>query len=181
MRQAIARLEADAPAEVSGVLTLPFDDRRKSRLRATLTSGEELAVILPRGTILADGDRLRCDDGGVVLVTAAPETLSEVISDDAFALTRAAYHLGNRHVPLQIGRGRLCYQHDHVLDDMVRGLGLPLQVRSVREPFQPERGAYGGGHRHGDQHEASDHHHDHHDHDVAAHGHDDHDHSRRGR
>jgi len=151
----------------AATLTLAFDDRRKSRQRVVLDSGEEAALLLPRGTVLRDGDRLRTDGGEVVEVRAAPETLSAVTVADSLALARAAYHLGNRHVPVQIDAGTLRYQHDHVLDDMVRALGLP--VHSERAPFQPEGGAYGHGHNHGHDHD--------HDHDHDHHGHDhDHDH-----
>lgn len=123
-------------------LVLPFQLRTKSRLRTALASGEEVGLFLERGSVLRDGDLLRADDGRVIRVVAAPETVSTVTSDDALALTRAAYHLGNRHVALQIGQGWLRYQHDHVLDDMVRGLGLDVRVEEA--PFEPEAGAYGG-------------------------------------
>lgn len=134
------------------VLTLPFELRQKSRLRARLESGEEVALKLPRGRVLRDGERLRSDDGRVVLVRAAPETVSTVRAADANSLARAAYHLGNRHIALQIGKGFLRYRHDHVLDDMLRALGLEVTVE--RAPFEPEGGAYGHGH-------ASDHEHEH--------------------
>ncbi len=133
-------------------LTLPFEARQKSRLRATLDDGREIGLMLPRGTILRGGDRLEASDGTVVLVEAAAEQLSTVRSAEPTALLRAAYHLGNRHVPVQIGEGWLRYEHDHVLDDMVRQLGL--EVCAERAGFEPESGAYGHGH---DRH----HHHDH--------------------
>ncbi len=95
-----------------------------------------------RGTILREGDLLLADDGRAVRVVAAPEMVSTVSAEDPLTLMRAAYHLGNRHVPLQIGEGWLRYQHDHVLDDMVRGLGLSVRVEEA--PFEPEAGAYGG-------------------------------------
>ena len=94
---------------------------------------------------------------GVVVVRAAAEPVSEVCCGDPLLFARACYHLGNRHVPLQIDDGRLRYQHDHVLDDMLRGLGL--QVGFAEAPFEPEPGAYGGS-AHGHAH--------------AGHGHDDH-------
>jgi urease accessory protein len=166
-------IEVMAPAESRrpvATLTLDFDDRKKSRRPVRLDGGEEAALMLPRGTVLRDGDHLRTEGGEVVEVRAAPETLSTVTVTDPLALARAAYHLGNRHVPVQIEAGKLRYQHDHVLDDMVRALGLP--VHTEQAPFQPEGGAYGGGHGHGHDH---DHDHDHtHDHDH--HGHHDHDH-----
>lgn len=140
-----------APATADSTLTLPFESRQKSRLRVRLDNGEEAALFLQRGQILRDGDRLRSDSGFLVEVRAAPETVSTAQCADATLLARACYHLGNRHVALQIGPGWVRYRHDHVLDDMVRGLGL--EVRCEQSPFEPEPGAYqGGGHGH--------HHHD---------------------
>src|SRR5215213_7701280 len=135
-------------------LTLDYDDRLKTRRPVRLDDGEQAALALPRGTVLHHGDWLRTDAGEVLEVRAAAETLSTVRVDDPLALARAAYHLGNRHIPVQIEVGTLRYQHDHVLDDLVRALGL--SVHTERAPFQPEGGAYGHGHTHG---------HDHHDHD----------------
>jgi len=175
----VAGLAAAASGPPAATLTLSFDDRRKSRWRVRLDGGEEVALLLPRGTVLRDGDRLRTDGDEVVEVRAAPEALSTVTVSDPLALARAAYHLGNRHIPVQIEAGTLRYQHDHVLDDMVRALGLP--VHSERGPFQPEGGAYGHGHGHG--HDLGDHDHDHtpghdhdHDHDHDHHHGHDHDH-----
>lgn len=129
-------------------LTLPFELRQKSRLRASLDSGTEVGLMLPRGTILRGGDLLKAEDGTVVKVQAANETVSTVHVSDARLFARACYHLGNRHVPLQIGEDWLRYQHDHVLDDMLTGLGL--QVTCEQAPFEPEAGAYAGGHHHHD-------------------------------
>lgn len=156
-----------APTGSTPVLTLclPFDERKKSRLRTRTTNGEEIGLMLPRGQILRHGTLLQDESGRVIEVQAAKETVSTVISHDPLLLTRAAYHLGNRHVPLQIGKGWLRYQHDHVLDAMVVGLGL--QVLTGEHPFEPEDGAYAGhGHSHG-----HDHSHSHDDHDHHAHGH----------
>jgi urease accessory protein len=149
--------EITAPSEASGLLTLEFADRRRSRMRARLDDGREAALLLPRGSILHDGDRLRDPERGeVVTVRAADQTLSFVHAEGAVALARAAYHLGNRHIPVQVGAGWLAYEHDHVLDAMVDELGLAVEVRVA--PFEPEAGGY----RHG---AASGHHHGHgHDH-----------------
>ena len=119
--------------------------------------------MLPRGHILRDGTKLLDESGRVIEVKAADETVSTVSSDSVHLVMRAAYHLGNRHVPLQIGEGWLRYQHDHVLDAMVIGLGLTVTVEDA--PFEPEDGAYSGshagGHSHGHSHEHDHHHHSH--------------------
>ena len=136
--------ESEAPPE--GRLVLDYDARTKSRFLARLENGQEIAVQLPRGTTLSGGDRLLADDGASFEVVAATEELSVATTNDPLLLARAAYHLGNRHVPLEVGLGRLAYQHDHVLDDMVRRLGLTLTFEQA--PFTPEGGAYGHGHGH---------------------------------
>jgi urease accessory protein len=129
-------------------LELGFDTRCKSRLRAKLASGEECGLFLERGTVLRGGDRLLANDGRVVAVVAASELLMEAASDDPLLIARAAYHLGNRHVAVHLLPGRLRFVADHVLGEMVRGLGLP--VSAVEAAFEPESGAYGahGGHGH---------------------------------
>lgn len=142
-------------APVTLRVSLNFEQRQKSRGRATTDSGEDVAWFLARAHILADGDCLQAEDGNIVQVIAAPETLSEVQCEDTLLLTKAAYHLGNRHVPLQITGSTLSYQHDHVLDAMVEGLGL--QVCCVNKPFHPEPGAY---HTHGNGHSHSHHSHE---------------------
>jgi len=129
-----------APAQAA--LSLPFELRRRSRLRSRLDGGEEVGLFLPRGTVLREGDLLRADNGWVVRIRAAPETVSWARSADALALARASYHLGNRHVALQVAPDGLSYLHDHVLDEMVRALGLTVTVEE--RPFEPEAGAYGG-------------------------------------
>ncbi len=134
---------------VVGVLTLPFEQRRKSRQRAVLDDGQEVAVELPRGTILCDGEfLLDAEQREAVLVRAAPEALSVVRADDPWQLARAAYHLGNRHVPLQLGPGWIAYRHDHVLDGLVHALGMSVEL--ARRPFEPEAGGYekSAGHDH---------------------------------
>lgn len=143
-------IEAFAAAGAAAVerLPLPFESRCKSRLRTRLASGEEAGLFLERGRVLRGGDRLLGNDGRVVEVVAAPERLMEAASDDPRQLARAAYHLGNRHVAVQVLADRLRFAQDHVLGDMVRGLGLP--VAELEAPFEPEAGAYGahGGHGH---------------------------------
>lgn len=127
-------------------LELDFGYRTKSRLRAKLKSGEEVGLFLPRGTILRGGQKLLGKDGRVVEVLAAPEQLLEVRCADAFELARAAYHLGNRHVAVQLGEGWLRIQADHVLEGMLVGLGA--DVFPLCAPFEPEAGAYAHGHQH---------------------------------
>jgi urease accessory protein len=167
MLKAISVLEASAEARPpSGTLTLPFERRQKSRLVAHLDGGEPITLALPRGHVLRNGSLLEANDGRVIRIRSADEELSVVVSGNAAELLRAAYHLGNRHVALQIGPGRLAYLHDHVLDDMLRGLGLEPAV--ALEPFEPESGAYGRSGSHG--HHGHGGHHGEHDH----HGHDDH-------
>jgi urease accessory protein len=140
------RLRTPRPAQER--LVLPFESRQKSRLRAQLATGEEVGVLLDRGTVLRGGDCLLASDGRVVEVVAAVETLSVVTSADPARLARAAYHLGNRHVAIEVGDGWLSYQRDHVLDDMVRGLGF--DVHEASQAFEPEGGAYShAGHSHG--------------------------------
>jgi urease accessory protein len=153
----------DQPQPTELVLTLPFELRQKSRLRAELNNGTAIGLVLPRGHLLRGGDCLRAEDGSVVRIEAASEDVSTVHNDDAKMLARVSYHLGNRHVSLQIGDGWVRYQHDHVLDDMVRGLGLVVEFETA--PFEPEGGAYGGhGHSHSEEHGDElivKHHHDH--------------------
>jgi urease accessory protein len=144
----------ETAAEVDAVAALTLAQRLRSRQRVRLDDGREAGILLPRGETLKDGDLLATDDGGLtVRIVAAPECVSVAASDDPVLLARACYHLGNRHVALQIELGRLCWLHDHVLDAMVRGLGLDVAVREA--PFEPEPGAYGGqadGHGHGHAH-----------------------------
>lgn len=125
-------------------LVLPFESRQKSRLLAALDNGAEVGVMLPRGTVLRGGDLLETPEGLTVEVVAAAEGVSMVTSRDTRQLARAAYHLGNRHVPVQILDTGLRYLHDHVLDEMLRGMGF--EVRFATLPFEPEGGAYSQGH-----------------------------------
>jgi len=143
----------------TATLILPFESRQKSRLKATLDNGTEVGLMLPRGGLLRGGDLVRAEDGSVIKIVAAAESVSKVTHDDPLMLMRASYHLGNRHVPLQVSRDHLSYTHDHVLDEMVTGLGL--QVECVEAPFEPEGGAYGGGHKHGDHDHGHTHQHSH--------------------
>ena len=137
------------PRAAQASLVLPFELRQKSRLLGKLDTGEEVGVVLDRGVFMRGGDCLLASDGRVIEVVAANEQVSVVTAVDSRHLARAAYHLGNRHVSLQVGDGWLRYLHDHVLDDMVRGLGYTITIDNL--PFEPEAGAYshaGNSHRH---------------------------------
>jgi urease accessory protein len=142
-------------ATENATLTLPLSSRVKSRLRAVLDDGRDVGLYLKRGQVLQNGDLLASEEGIIVKVVAADETVSSVSCDDAWLLARACYHLGNRHVALQINPSRIQYLHDHVLDDMVTGLGLTVKVELT--PFEPESGAYSS-------HASSGHKHSHHNH-----------------
>ena len=157
---------------------LDWDVRQKSRFDATDSQGRALGVFLPRGSVVRGGDVLVADDGSLVRVVAKPQPVMAVTAcaehGSPFDLQRAAYHLGNRHVQLQLGAERLVLERDHVLADLLRR--MHLDVAETEEAFEPESGAYaaetaGHGHAHGHAH---DHAHDH------AHGHDhahEHDHA----
>lgn len=167
-------------------LVLPFAERSKSRLRTILDDGREVGIFLPRGTVLRGGDLLVSEDGGFVAVHAAAEAVLDVSAEDSRALMRAAYHLGNRHRLIEIGDDYLLLEYDPVLADMLTRLGV--SVKRAERVFEPEAGAYGGGHKHGhdetfaedyavaqevfEEHHGHDHEHGH------EHGHDHrHDHS----
>lgn len=150
-------LRASATAQVSGSVTLNLDTRIKSRVRVTLDDGREAGLMLERGQLIRGGELLSDAEGReVIRVLAADEQVSSVRCADPLLLARACYHLGNRHVPLQIGEGFVRYQHDHVLDDMLHGLGLQVAIEQAL--FEPEAGAYQSAphsHRHADHHDHS--------------------------
>ena len=154
---------------------LDWDVRQKSRIEAVDSTGRTLQIFLPRGTVLRGGDVLVAGDGSLVRVKAAPQPVLVVTHcadhGTPFDLLRAAYHLGNRHVPLELQPDRLLLEPDHVLADMLRG--QHLIVTEATGAFEPEGGAYGAaastGHAHGHDHGHS------HDHGKHDHGHD-HDH-----
>jgi urease accessory protein len=159
-------------------VTLDWDVRQKSRFETTDSSGRSVGVFLPRGTMVRGGDVLVGADGSLLQVQAAPQAVLRITFDAVhgtpFDLTRAAYHLGNRHVPIELQADHLKIEPDHVLADMLRA--MHLHVIEVDESFEPESGAYGdhGGHQHGHDHahdHATAHQHDHgHDH-AHDHGH----------
>ena len=131
-------------ANADEVVTLPFEYRQKSRLLSRTDQGTQIGIFLPRGQTLRHGLVLTGQDKIRVRISAAPEAVSVVRTDDNLLFARACYHLGNRHIPLQILPGELRFITDHVLDQMLMGLGLT--VRHALLPFEPEHGAY---HLHG--------------------------------
>ena len=140
----------DTPAKHSASLTLPFEKRQKSRLRVSLDNDQEVALILERGSVMRHGELLRADNGLIIEIRAADEEVAVVLTKDSFLFARACYHLGNRHVPLQIGEGWLRIQRDHVLENMVQSLGLTVNHQLA--PFEPESGAYSGHSNHSHSH-----------------------------
>jgi len=165
---------------------LDWDVRQKSRFDATDSTGRALGVFLPRGSVVRGGDVLVAEDGSLIVVKAAAQPVMVVRHctehGSAFDLMRAAYHLGNRHVQLELQSERLLLERDHVLADMLRH--MHLLVSDDELPFEPEAGAYaGGGHSHAAHDHGHDHAHEHqHDHgsdDEHAHDHD-HDHGHHG-
>jgi urease accessory protein len=151
-------------------IVLGFDDRHRRRLAMTGTRGLKFLLDLENAVALRGGDALVLEDGRLVEVVAAPEPLAEIRCSDPQHLVRVAWHLGNRHLPTQIMAKGLRIRRDHVIEAMVKGLGA--RVIEIEAPFDPEGGAYAGGHA---AHDAHDHAaHDHHDHDDH-HGHRHHD------
>src|ERR1700758_4897517 len=126
--------------EATGTVTLFFEERHRRRVRLITDQGEEVLLDLPKAVPMADGDGLRLHDGRWLKVQAAAEPVVEVSYRDPEQLARLAWHLGNRHLPTQIGRAALCIRPDHVIEAMLEGLGANLV--KVRSPFQPEGGAY---------------------------------------
>lgn len=127
---------------VTTTLTLKFEQRQRSRQRVHLDDGRDAVLMLPRGTVLRGGDCLATRNGEIIAIKAAIEDVSNAFCSDPLQLSRAAYHLGNRHVALQIGVGWLRYLRDHVLDHMIEEIGL--QIRHETVAFEPEAGAYHG-------------------------------------
>jgi urease accessory protein len=150
------RQPSKADAEKLPKLVLAYELRQKSRLRVSLSDGTDAALFLPRGTILRDGDILQAEDGTLIRVESSAQKVLVVTAKRADQLIKAAYHLGNRHAPVELGKGFLKLECDPVLRDMLLQIGV--QVNEEFAPFHPERGAYGGGHRHGhDETFAEDH------------------------
>jgi len=162
----------DFAGECRDEVVLDFEDRHRRRIALTGVKGISFLLDLAEVPDIRDGDALDLDDGSHIRVRAAPEQLMEIFADDALHLARIAWHLGNRHLAAEIGKESIRIRSDHVIADMVRGLGGV--VREINAPFDPESGAYakrGNGHTHHHDHghdHAQDRHHGH----DQAHGHD---------
>jgi urease accessory protein len=164
---------SETPADT---VVLDFDDRHRRRMAMTGTRGLEFLLDLENAVALRGGDALVLEDGRLVEVVAAPESLLEIRGQDPQHLVRVAWHLGNRHLPTQITGRALRIRRDHVIEAMVKGLGA--RVIEIEAPFDPEGGAYAGD---GHAHEAHGHEtHDHAGHDHSKHDHDGHHHHDHG-
>jgi urease accessory protein len=151
MIRATKVLSADRWAHAaSDTVLLDFDARHRRRMAMTAERGTAFLLDLPDAVVLKDGDGLILEDGRIVEVRAALEPLAEIGAADAATLLRLAWHLGNRHLPARIEAGRILIRRDHVIEAMVAGLGG--RVSLISAPFEPEGGAYAGGHGHAEAH-----------------------------
>lgn len=146
-------------------IMLAYEERRRRRIRLVADGGTEFLLDLREAAVMREGDGLRLEDGDYIRVCAAPEDLIETTAASAEALVRLAWHLGNRHLPAEIGRGSLRLRRDHVIEEMLRRLGATL--RRVKAPFDPESGAYSGANTHDHGHDDRHGEGDSHDHDDA--------------
>jgi urease accessory protein len=166
----IVRKLAVKPENVIDTITLDHQDRHRRRMVMKADGGLEFLLDLGAAAVLEDGDALKLEDGKLVRIAAKPEDLFEITTENPLRLMKVAWHLGNRHVPAEVTKEAIYIAPDHVLVDMVRGLGAKAEL--VKRAFRPEQGAY-------HEHAAQDHGHGH-GHDRAGHGHDhdhqDHDH-----
>jgi urease accessory protein len=178
---AVIRRPAVKPERVADTLTLDHEARHRRRMALTADGGLSFLLDLDKAAVLDDGDAVKLEDGRLVQIKAAPETLIEIRTENPLRLMKVAWHVGNRHVAAEITADAIYILQDHVLMEMVRGLGATASV--VERPFRPERGAYHEhgpdcGHDHGDAHDhGSAHAHEHAGHDHAKHDHAHHAHS----
>ena len=142
-------------AQATDTVLIDFDRRHRRRILLATQSGTELLLDLPHAARLRDGDGLLLEGGGVVRVAARPEPLAEIHGHDEGEMIRIAWHLGNRHLPVQLLGERIRIRRDHVIEEMVERLGGHVDL--IEAPFDPEAGAYAGGHQH--SHDGDDHHH----------------------
>lgn len=138
------KIEPDTLLYPTDFLTLDFEHRSRARFKAVTDNGQEISIFMNRGTSLQNGDLLKSECGTIIGIKSLPEEVITARSKNWQTFSRACYHLGNRHVPLQIGSLWLRFKPDHVLENMVRTLGLDAGPENV--PFEPEKGAYGGHH-----------------------------------
>jgi urease accessory protein len=168
----IVRKPAVKADKVIDTVVLAHEDRQRRRAVLKTVHGSEILLDLDKAGVLSEGDALKLDDGGLVLVTAATQDLIEIRAENPLRLMRVAWHIGNRHTPAEITADALYIEDDHVLAEMIRGQGC--STTKVSRPFKPERGAYDhGGHDHGHDHghKGHDHGHDHDHHHDHDHGH----------
>ena len=158
MTRVTAVLPAGQWTGASDEVLIDFDRRHRRRIVLTTEAGADVLIDFPQAVRLRDGDGLALDGGGIVRVRARPEPLLEIHAHDEGELIRIAWHLGNRHLPVQLLGDRIRIRADHVIGAMVEGLGG--HVEAIDAPFDPEAGAYAPGaahhHHHDDDH---DHHH----------------------
>ncbi|HYS15079.1 MAG TPA: urease accessory protein UreE [Burkholderiaceae bacterium] len=140
--------DSTAPAPATHELHLVYAERVKSRLAAVCTDGTAVAILLPRGTVMRDGTLLAADDGAVVHVVAAAQAVTRISAPTPLMLLRAVYHLANRHVPACLAAEQVLIEPDPVLERLLQSLGA--RIEHLQIPFDPEPGAYHGGHSHGD-------------------------------
>jgi urease accessory protein len=150
MKRACEIKPAGAWNETSAVDRIALDAHERHRRRIVLTTerGTRILLDLPQAIALRDGDGLLLDDGAIVRVAGRPESLLEITAANSSELARLAWHIGNRHIDVQIASDRLRIRCDHVIEDMLRGLGA--RVTPIEAPFEPEGGAYV--HHHDDDH-----------------------------
>jgi len=160
------KLDASKQASDMKILSecaLTLEQRVRARQKVILANGDAAGLYIKRGSVLRDGDLIQANSGEIIRIRAADESVSTVKFTDPLSMAKASYHLGNRHVALQIDELMLRYQHDHVLDDMLHGMGIKTQHEMA--PFQPEAGAYGDhGHASAHSHGHSNNHDQHHEH-----------------
>jgi urease accessory protein len=162
----ITRKAAVKVEKIVDSVSLDHEGRHRRRIVLKGEKGLEFLLDLDKATVLNDGDAVKLEDGSLVLIKAAPQTLLEVRAENPLRLLKTAWHIGNRHTPCEITADALYLEDDHVLAEMIRGLGCSTLI--VSRPFQPERGAYDDhGHAHGHSHDHHDHSHSH------SHGHQD--------
>jgi urease accessory protein len=153
MRRASLVCSAEAVSEAAVIdrVVLDADERHRRRVVLTGERGTRFLLDLPQAVALRDGDGLVLDDGSIVRVAGKPEPLVEIAATGAAELARLAWHIGNRHTELQVVGATLRIRRDHVLEEMLRGLGARLTP--IEAPFDPEHGAYAQGHQHQHGHE----------------------------